>query len=111
MTIKGVAGDVALLRVDPIDLSSDDVEVVCLPEAGAFPASDQNCFIGGWGNMLLLDDDGRPHAWHKPTILQTNWNKVLPDDACSFFGDFVPSHELCATKMIDGNICLGKNFP
>ena len=95
-----IANDMCLLKVDPIDMSSPDVEAVCLPAQGALPASTE-CYIGGWGVV----DDGS-----MPTILQTNWNTVLSDEQCVSIwgpGTFIAHAEICATKVLDGNICLG----
>ena len=54
--------DVALIKVKKMDMSSPDVEFVCLPEQNERPAKDLDCFIAGWGTWVLpsfMDPDSQ----------------------------------------------------
>jgi secreted trypsin-like serine protease len=114
MTKGKLEDDVALMKIEKIDMSDQDVGITCLPNKGELPKS-ENCFIAGWG-LNEADDNGTP-VRTAPEKLQSNNQVVLGDRSCyntlanqepNYSTSFRPKKEICTTTN-DGskNACMG----
>ena len=98
------AHDIALLRIEPLDLDGEFANMVCLPDQGELPPVDETCYVAGWGALWY----GGP----APEVLQSVDVTIYSDDTCansaSYGSEFVGDFEVCAGKFDGGkDSCQG----